>query len=164
MGRGLDSAGTDAERAPRGGHYLLPRDTRRTQTGHHVLLRSGVTGRFHTLLQRWRSGGFSSLAGDGPDGVDCSGLVRYSYQQLSIELPRTSIEQFHSAWPVELSEARPGDLLFFRGIGSEAIGHVGIYDGHGGFVHAASKHQQVTYSSLENPYWKPLLIRVGRVF
>ena len=102
--------------------------------------------------------------GESPDGIDCSGLVRYSYQRLGVELPRTSFEQFQSAWPVELSEAQAGDLLFFRAPGRETVNHVGIYDGHGGFVHAASKRQQVTYSSLENPYWQTQLVRVGRVF
>ena len=48
-------------------------------------------------------------------GFDCSGLVRFIYDQVGIAVPRTAAEQFSAAKPVSsLKVLKPGDLLFFR--------------------------------------------------
>jgi len=77
--------------------------------------------------------------GTSPSGFDCSGLVQYVYGQLGISLPRTSEEQSQVGAPVPgLSEAQPGDLLFFAGSDGtpSAPGHVGIYVGDGQMIDA----------------------------
>ncbi|MGH8981635.1 MAG: NlpC/P60 family protein [Acidimicrobiales bacterium] len=77
--------------------------------------------------------------GEGPTGVDCSGLVQYVYGQLGIGVPRTSEEQALTGTPVaSLAQAKPGDLVFFAGSdGTQtAPGHVGIYVGDGMMIDA----------------------------
>ena len=77
--------------------------------------------------------------GTSPSGFDCSGLVQYVYGQLGVSLPRTSEEQSQVGTAVpSLSDAQPGDLLFFAGSDgtASAPGHVGIYVGNGEMIDA----------------------------
>jgi cell wall-associated NlpC family hydrolase len=64
-------------------------------------------------------------------GFDCSGLVYWTYRGLGIELPHSSYALYARGRRVARSRMKPGDLLFFSG-----LGHVGIYLGHGRMVHA----------------------------
>ncbi len=94
-------------------------------------------------------------------GFDCSGLIYYSYRKAGIRVPRSTISQYRHAQPVALSDIQPGDLLFFR-LAFHSISHVGIYAGNGRFIHAPSKGEVVSYSSLKNLYWKKRLVAAGR--
>jgi cell wall-associated NlpC family hydrolase len=69
--------------------------------------------------------------GDSRSGFDCSGLVRFVYSRIGITLPHYSGSQWDHGIPVPRWALKPGDLLFFRG-----LGHVAIYIGHGLMVHA----------------------------
>jgi len=75
---------------------------------------------------RYRYGGSSPRG-----GFDCSGFTRWVYAHVGVSLPHSSYAQFNVGRRVSLRSLRPGDLLFFDG-----VGHVGIYIGHGRFVHA----------------------------
>jgi hypothetical protein len=99
--------------------------------------------------------------GDRPrEGFDCSGLVRYSYRLLGLDLPRTADAQRAVTQPVTEGALAIGDLLFFRING--AISHVGIYYGDGEFVHAPSSGKAVMRSRLDEPYWRARLDARGR--
>ncbi len=75
--------------------------------------------------------------GESTSGFDCSGLVQKVFSDLGISVPRTSTEQAQVGTPVaNLSDAQPGDLLFFNSDGSQT-GHVGIYMGNGQMIDAA---------------------------
>jgi cell wall-associated NlpC family hydrolase len=76
-------------------------------------------------------------------GVDCSGLVVAVYRKLGIELPHQSDELWHSLHRVK--RLRLGDILAFGSGGSS--GHVGIFIGHGRFIHAvgAGKGVRIGY-------------------
>jgi hypothetical protein len=70
---------------------------------------------------------------DPATGLDCSGLVQLVYGRLGVELPRVAADQAKAGTAVpSLSQAQPGDLLFF---GSPAH-HVGIYVGAGKMIDA----------------------------
>jgi len=99
--------------------------------------------------------------GADPSGFDCSGLVSYAYRSVGISVPRTSGEQFRQSRPVATDKLRSGDLLFFR-LSPPKVSHVAIYDGGGRFIHAPSSGKQVSYASLENPYWRKHLVAAGR--
>lgn len=99
--------------------------------------------------------------GATPRGFDCSGLVYYSYRKAGLSVPRTSYDQFRQSQPVHLSNLQPGDLLFFR-LDDIKPSHVGIYEGEGRFVHAPSSGKQVSYASLDSPYWGSKVVGAGR--
>src|SRR5262245_58474318 len=96
-------------------------------------------------------------------GFDCSGLVRFIYDQVGIAVPRTAAEQFSAAKPIELTGLKPGDLLFFRTHG-QRISHVAIYTGEGRFVHAPRTGQPVEFRMLDDDYYRPRLAGAGRLF
>ncbi len=80
----------------------------------------------------------------GPDAFDCSGLVKWSYAQAGVDLPRTSYEQLNSGTAVPLNDLQPGDLVSYNG-GS----HSAIYAGGGRIIHAATESTGVTTSPLD---------------
>jgi murein DD-endopeptidase len=96
-------------------------------------------------------------------GFDCSGLVRFIYDQVGIPVPRTAAEQFSAAKPIDLAGLKPGDLLFFRTRG-QRISHVAIYAGEGRFVHAPRTGQPVEFRMLDDEYYRPRLAGAGRLF
>ena len=96
------------------------------------------------------------------EGFDCSGLVYYSHTIVGEQVPRVSYAQLAASDEVDLEDLKPGDLLFYRINGKPS--HVGIYIGHGQFVHAPSSGKKVRVSSVENVYFKPRMIRAGRLY
>jgi cell wall-associated NlpC family hydrolase len=91
--------------------------------------------------------------GKTPKGLDCSGLVLYSYALAGKQLPVNLGGQRAASRPVPRKQMRPGDLLFFD-LAEEGRPHVGLYIGGGNFVHAPSRGKLVTTASLSNPYWR----------
>ncbi|MBT8448100.1 MAG: C40 family peptidase, partial [Gammaproteobacteria bacterium] len=51
--------------------------------------------------------------GADPRGFDCSGLVYYAYRKAGIHSPRSTSDQYRLSIRVQLTELRPGDLVFF---------------------------------------------------
>jgi peptidoglycan DL-endopeptidase CwlO len=70
----------------------------------------------------------------GPNSFDCSGLTLAAYKAAGITLPRIAADQSHVGRRISMSEAQPGDLVFYRG--SQSPGHVAIYIGDGLRIHA----------------------------
>jgi cell wall-associated NlpC family hydrolase len=102
-----------------------------------------------------------SYGGTDLNGFDCSGLVRYAFNQSGVELPRTSKEIFRASQRIDPQKIKPGDLVFFA-LSANRISHVGIYAGQSHFIHSPSSGKGVSYASLENPYWQKRLIAAGR--
>ena len=71
--------------------------------------------------------------GSGPNVFDCSGLVQWSFAQAGIVMPRVAADQALTGPAVPLSQAAPGDLLFYHTdpTAPNYISHVAIYLGHG---------------------------------
>ncbi|MCW2717331.1 MAG: peptidoglycan DL-endopeptidase CwlO [Pseudonocardiales bacterium] len=80
----------------------------------------------------------------GPNAFDCSGLVKYSFAQMGISLPRTSRAMSRIGTPVSKANLRPGDLVFFY----TPVSHVAIYIGGGKVVHASTSSSPVKISNL----------------
>ena len=80
-------------------------------------------------------------------GFDCSGFTRFVYAHFGIALPHYSGGQFDLGRRVSRGGLRPGDLLFFDG-----VGHVGLYIGHGLFIHAPHTGTRVSIDSLAGWY------------
>ncbi|MEW6353833.1 MAG: C40 family peptidase [Pseudomonadota bacterium] len=99
--------------------------------------------------------------GTTPSGVDCSGLVFYSYGQAGLRVPRTTIEQYRLTQPVAAHQLLPGDLVFFR-LNGRDISHVGLYQGDNLFIHAPMTGKEVSQENLRNRFWRERFVRGGR--
>lgn len=100
------------------------------------------------------------FGGASPNGFDCSGLAYYAYQRVGLVIPRESSAQLRAARSIALKRAAVGDLLFFKTDWNSR--HVAIYLGEGRFVHAPKRGKPVAIGSLDDGYYLPRLIRVGR--
>jgi cell wall-associated NlpC family hydrolase len=82
----------------------------------------------------------------GPTSFDCSGLVRWAYQQVGISLPHFTVSQYNSGVHVARSDLEPGDLVFFF----SNISHVGMYIGNGMMIDAPNFGEDVKVQPI---YW-----------
>ncbi|MCZ7588869.1 MAG: C40 family peptidase [Gaiella sp.] len=89
--------------------------------------------------------------GASPGGFDCSGLVMWVYARLGISLPHNAAALYGSGRPVPLRAMRPGDLVFFPG-----LGHVGIYVGQGRMIHAPQSGRRVEVEALDARSYPPV--------
>ncbi len=78
-------------------------------------------------------------------GADCSGFVLSIYAKYGYTLPHYSGSQAKCGTRIKMSEAQPGDLIFY-GNGS-TISHVAIYIGNGQIVHASNRRDGIKVSS-----------------
>ncbi len=86
------------------------------------------------------------------NGADCSGFVLSIYKKYGISLPHYSGSQANCGTTISVSEAKPGDLIFY-GKGS-TINHVAIYIGGGQVIHASSPKTGIRISNVS--YRTPL--------
>lgn len=104
-------------------------------------------------------------AGATPErGVDCSGLIRYVFAKLGIDMPHSSamLAKLGSSVAKDTSEMQPGDLLVFSKKTSKRISHVGIYVGDGMMIHASAVSKAVVETPILE-YRSALLRGVRRV-
>lgn len=88
------------------------------------------------------------------EGFDCSGFVGHVYRhELGIALPRTSREISRVGVPLEASQLRPGDLVFYD-TRRQPFSHVGIYVGDGKFVHSPKSGDRVRVEDMGYAYWR----------
>lgn len=64
-------------------------------------------------------------------GADCSGFVQSVYKQFGVYLGRATYSQEQNGFEIPLSEAKPGDLVFYGN-----VDHVAIYSGDNKVIHA----------------------------
>jgi cell wall-associated NlpC family hydrolase len=76
-------------------------------------------------------------------GFDCSGLVMYVYSKLGVSLPHHAASQYRYGRKVSRWGLKPGDLVFFSG-----LGHVGLFIGKGRFIDAPHSGAVVRVASL----------------
>jgi cell wall-associated NlpC family hydrolase len=101
-----------------------------------------VTYARHLLGIRYSYGGTSPRS-----GFDCSGFTRFVFAHFGVALPHYSVAQFNLGRRVARRSLKPGDLVFFDG-----LGHVGIYIGRGRFIHAPHTGTRVSVEPLRGWY------------
>lgn len=79
------------------------------------------------------------------NGADCSGFVLSIFAKYGIYLPHSSRAQANMGTKISMSEARPGDLVFYSKGGR--INHVAIYIGGGQVIHASSPKTGIRITS-----------------
>ncbi|HSC79804.1 MAG TPA: C40 family peptidase, partial [Chitinolyticbacter sp.] len=94
------------------------------------------------------------FGGKNPEaGLDCSGMVRFIYQNaVGVNLPHNAAQIARLARPIARAELAAGDLVFFNTQG-RPFSHVGIYLGDGRFVHAPSSGGKIKVETLEKRYF-----------
>ncbi|MEW2073164.1 MULTISPECIES: C40 family peptidase [unclassified Streptomyces] len=80
----------------------------------------------------------------GPGSYDCSGLTQAAWKAAGVTLPRTTYDQVDAGTTVPVSQAQPGDLVFFY----DDVTHVGIYIGNGMMIHAPKPGTYVREESI----------------
>ncbi|MBA3470636.1 MAG: C40 family peptidase [Herpetosiphonaceae bacterium] len=100
-------------------------------------------------------------------GFDCSGLVKYVYGKLGVELPHGSAEQWRGGYGQKITrqrDLRPGDIVFFENTYRRGISHVGIYAGNRLIIQAISEKVGIRVSSLDTDYWADRYVGAIRIF
>lgn len=89
------------------------------------------------------------FGGKNPEaGLDCSGMVSYVFEKAAgIKLQGNAADIARKGRPVEATELKPGDLVFFN-TRNRPRSHVGIYIGDGRFIHAPGTNSQVRTDTL----------------
>ena len=111
-------------------------------------------------IQSWlgtphRMGGMSRR------GIDCSGLVVILYDDLfDMRLPRTTTTLIRTGRQVEKKNLAAGDLVFFKP--AIKFNHVGIYLGHGEFVHTSTRYG-VMISRMDDEFWRQCYLTSRRL-
>ncbi|TAE32996.1 MAG: NlpC/P60 family protein [Cytophagales bacterium] len=114
------------------------------------------------LSIRYRPGGTT------PKGFDCSGFTRFCFSKFGVNLPHSSAAQGHTGLAIDKAEARPGDLIFFKGHSASGsrIGHVGMITEVVGnkikFIHSAWSGG-IRYDYLHADYYQRRFMGVRRV-
>jgi cell wall-associated NlpC family hydrolase len=87
-------------------------------------------------------------------GFDCSGLTSWAWARAGVRLPHQSRLQYYATDRVPISEAQPGDLLFFY----SPISHVGMYVGDGLMIDASRPGKPISVHGFK---WSSV-VGVGR--
>lgn len=89
------------------------------------------------------------------NGADCSGFVLSIFKKYGVSLPHHSGSQAQMGTKISLSEAKPGDLVFYAKNGT--VNHVAIYIGNGQVIHASSPKTGIKISNVS--YRTPYCVR-----
>jgi hypothetical protein len=114
----------------------------------------------------------------GPDAFDCSGLVRYSYQQIGVSLDNARFstgtqnlvaDTNRIDGPTDLPSLlnsgllKRGDLLFFATDAPGQVSHVGVFETGSTMIHAPEPGQNVKEADLSLNYWRTNFLFATRV-
>lgn len=99
------------------------------------------------------------FSGSTISGWDCSGMVRYAYKRMNIDLPHSANKQAHAG--VRVSKPRTGDIVVFAYNGSTSFYHSAIYVGQGLIINANLMYKTTVIQPLSD--FKNSQIRFVRV-
>ena len=106
----------------------------------------------------------------GPNSFDCSGLFYYIFNQLGVNIARTSSSQYYNSGTfVSVDEMQPGDLVYlfdpkydYSG-GSLPTTHVLMYIGNNTVLHASTTSNTVRTDTLFGGYYGNYVVAVKRM-
>lgn len=93
---------------------------------------------------------------------DCSGFVSWVINHSGWNVGRLGAQGLYNiCTPVSSAQAKPGDLIFFKGTyDTPGVSHVGIYVGGGMMIHCGSP---ISYTSINTNYWQAHYFSFGRL-
>jgi cell wall-associated NlpC family hydrolase len=81
-------------------------------------------------------------------GFDCSGLVMSAWASAGVTIPRDTYEQWAALPHIPVADIKPGDLLYYNG-----IGHVAMYVGGGMIIDAPTQGQPVRELPMDTAWY-----------
>jgi lipoprotein Spr len=106
-----------------------------------------------------------------PDlGFDCSGFVTYVFNHFGIRVPRPSADFTFVNREIDITQAKPGDLILFTGTEPmpKIVGHLGIIRSNNArtiiFIHSTSGDACGIVESAFDSYYQHRYIKTLRVF
>lgn len=93
---------------------------------------------------------------------DCSGFVSWVINHSGWDVGRLGAQGLcNITTPVSASNARPGDLVFFKGTyDPPGVSHCGIYVGNSMMIHCGSP---ISYANINSSYWQSHFYTFGRL-
>ena len=98
--------------------------------------------------------------GNTPEGLDCSGLIYYAFNQGGLKIGRDSSEGYFYGNTTQVKNPIAGDIVFFQNTYKDGISHMGIYIGNNKFIHAGSDGVEI--SDVTFSYWSTRLVAYKR--
>jgi cell wall-associated NlpC family hydrolase len=81
-------------------------------------------------------------------GFDCSGLVMSAWASAGVTIPRDTYEQWAALPHIPVADIKPGDLLYYNG-----IGHVAMYVGGNMIIDAPTQGQPVRELPMDTSWY-----------
>ena len=98
------------------------------------------------------------------EGFDCSGFVKYLYNDAGLDIHRVSRDQARQGRPIDPATAQSGDLVFFRRGGNQPVFHVSMVvsaaPGEIWVIHPTSSRGVIRENILASSYWRPKIYQV----
>lgn len=100
--------------------------------------------------------------------LDCSGLVNLMYRKIGKKVQRSSSGLYREGTSITMSEAKPGDIIVFKGRNTQSKnpGHVGLVHHIENdtlyFIHS-SVSKGVVIDHVYDPYYKKRLLGIRKV-
>jgi cell wall-associated NlpC family hydrolase len=102
------------------------------------------------------------FSGSSPSGWDCSGMTKWFYQDLGIELDHSASKQAKNAG-YYVDTPQIGDIVGFKHLNSKKYYHVGIYAGDNMIIHAKKPGTRTEKISLSDGWFSKSEISFIRV-
>lgn len=127
--------------------------TEKTSKGSSMQLRKDIVG----YAKNYVGSPYKYAGGSPKTGFDCSGFTTFVMKEYGIQLSPASSAQAKQGKLIQLDQAKPGDLLFFKD--GNRIQHVALITEHnkeGIFcIHSTSSRGVIIENVSASTYWKP---------
>lgn len=139
------------------GHLIVPGTRIFLPSGGHAVVNLMTDGNAGALLvafaKRYLGYPYHLVGGDPVDGFSCVAFTYWIYTALGVRIPGDLSAQYAVFPKVKRGRLEPGDLVFFRDTVWQGLSHVGIYIGHGEFIHDQDFRTGVVITSMRDPYY-----------
>jgi len=100
-------------------------------------------------------------------GFDCSGLVKFTYDEFNINVGRSSRDQAQAGYAVASIDAKPGDIIVFARNLKGRIFHAGLVLSNSSdslvMLHANKRNGVHITNITASSYWGPKVVDVRKV-